>query len=134
VISRRGGCYWCGFVGGNQLATSLRSEAVTYSAQLPAPFRDQFVSGFAQAGRGGFQLGVGQTGGAQLPPNLPAQVVAQIQAVARQVFELGFIDAMRPTAVVAIVVLLVAAAGCVFIVTVRRPRAVSEPVIVAAAD
>ena len=48
--------------------------------------------------------------------------------------ELAFIDAMRPTAVVAIVVLLVAAASCVFIAMVRRPRVVSEAVIVAAAD
>ena len=117
-----------------QLAVDLPAQASTAASQLPAPFRDQFVSGFAQAARAGFQVGVGQTGGAQLPPNLPAQVLVQIQAIARQVFELGFIDAMRPTAVVAIVVLLVAAASCVFIATVRRPRAVSEAVIVAAAD
>ena len=117
-----------------QLAVDLPAQASTAAAQLPAPFRDQFVSGFAQAARAGFQVGVGQTGGAQLPPNLPGQVVVQIQAIARQVFELAFIDAMRPTAVVAIVVLLVAAASCVFIATVRRPRAVSEAVIVAAAD
>ena len=30
----------------NQLATSLTSEAVTYSQQLPAPFRQPFVDGF----------------------------------------------------------------------------------------
>src|SRR5438094_272568 len=117
-----------------QLAIDLPAEASSAASGLPAQFRDQFVSGFAQAARGGFQVGVGQTGGAQLPPNLPAQVAAQIQAIARAVFERGFVDAMRPSAVVAIVVLLVAAAGCAFIVTSRRPAPAAERVILAAAD
>src|SRR5439155_491127 len=109
-----------------QLAIDLPAEASSAASGLPAQFRDQFVSGFAQAARGGFQVGVGQTGGAQLPPNLPAQVAAQIQAIARAVFERGFVDAMRPSAVVAIVVLLVAAAGCAFIATSRRPAPAAE--------
>ncbi|TME26740.1 MAG: MFS transporter, partial [Chloroflexi bacterium] len=35
-----------------QLAVDLPAQASTAAAQLPAPFRDQFVSGFAQAARG----------------------------------------------------------------------------------
>jgi len=116
-----------------QLAVDLPAEAASASTQLPPQFRDQFISGFAQAARAGFQVGVGQTGGAQLPPNLPAQAIALIQTLARQVFERGFIDAMHPTAVVAVAVLIVAAAGCIFIDSGRRVR-VSEPVLAVAGD
>src|SRR5437870_900048 len=116
-----------------QLAVDLPAEATSASTQLPPQFRDQFISGFAQAARAGFQVGVGQAGGAQLPPNLPAQAIALIQTLARQVFERGFIDAMHPTAVVAVAVLIVAAAGCIFIDSGRRVR-VSEPVLAVAGD
>ena len=117
-----------------QLAIDLPAQAAAKSGQLPPQFRDQFVSGFAQASRSGFQVGVGQSGGAQLPPNVPAQAVAQIQQIARDVFENAFILAMHPTAIVAIVVLLLAAAGCVFIVGRRVPAESREPLLVAAAD
>src|SRR5207244_4734708 len=94
-----------------QLAVDLPAEATSASTQLPPQFRDQFISGFAQAARAGFQVGVGQTGGAQLPPNVPAQAVALIQALARPVFERGFIVALHPPAVVAAGGLIVAAAA-----------------------
>ena len=118
-----------------QLAIDLPAQAAAKSGQLPPQFRDQFVNGFAQASRSGFQVGVGQSGGAQLPANVPAQAVAQIQQIARDVFENAFILAMHPTAIVAIVVLLVAAAGCVFIVSGRRTASeVPARVVAAAAD
>jgi len=117
-----------------QLAIDLPAQAAARSGQLPPQFRDQFVSGFAQASRSGFQVGVGQSGGAQLPANVPAQAVAQFQQIAREVFENAFILAMHPTAIVAIVVLLLAAAGCVFIVGRRVPAESREPLLVAAAD
>src|SRR3989442_976000 len=118
-----------------QLAIDLPAQAAAKSGQLPPQFRDQFVNGFAQASRSGFQVGVGQSGGAQLPPNVPAQTVAQIQQIARDVFENAFILAMHPTAVVAIVVLVLAAAGCVFIVSSRRTASeVPARVMAAAAD
>src|SRR5438034_2843576 len=56
-----------------QLAIDLPAQAAAKSGQLPSQFRDQFVNGFAQASRSGFQVGVGQSGGAQLPPNIPPQ-------------------------------------------------------------
>jgi len=117
-----------------QLAIDLPAQAAAKSGQLPSQFRDQFVNGFAQASRSGFQVGVGQSGGAQLPPNIPPQAIAQIQQIARDVFENAFILAMHPTAVVAIVVLLLAAAGCIFIATGRRMAEVSEQLVAAAAE
>ena len=117
-----------------QLAIDLPAQAAAKSEELPSQFRDQFVNGFAQASRSGFQVGVGQSGGAQLPPNIPPQAIAQIQQIARDVFENAFILAMHPTAVVAIVVLLLAAAGCIFIATGRRMAEVPEQLVAAAAE
>ncbi len=117
-----------------QLAIDLPAQAAARSGQLPPQFRDQFVNGFAQAARSGFQVGVGQSGGAQLPVGLPAQVAAQLQQLGREVFENAFVFAMHPSAVVAIAVLLVAAATCVFIVGRATALGSREPAVMAAAD
>src|SRR5437867_2434370 len=106
-----------------QLAIDLPAQAAARAGALPPQARDPFVNGFAQAARGGFQVGVGQTGGAQLPAGLPPQLMAQIQQLAREVFENAFILAMHPSAVVALAVLLLAAASCVLVV---RQRAVTR--------
>jgi EmrB/QacA subfamily drug resistance transporter len=96
----------------NQLATDLHSRAVSYSAQLPAQAQVPFVDGFSKAANAGLQVGRGQTGTSlALPAGIPAQLVHQIQVVAHAVFTQAFVDAMRPTMLLAIVVILVAAAG-----------------------
>jgi EmrB/QacA subfamily drug resistance transporter len=94
----------------NQLATDLHSRAVSYSAQLPAQAQAPFVDGFSKAANAGLQVGRGQTGTSlALPAGIPAQLVHQIQVVAHAVFTQAFVDAMRPTMLLAIVVILVAA-------------------------
>ena len=115
-----------------QLAIDLPAQAAARAGALPPVLRDPFVNGFAQAAREGFQVGVGQTGGAQLPPGLPPQAAAQIQQLAREVFENAFILAMHPSAVVAIAVLLLAATSCVLIVRQRAVTRTVEPVLAAA--
>jgi hypothetical protein len=98
----------------NKLATSLHSEAVHYGALLPPNVRDHFVTSFSSAASAGLELGHGQTGGnPQLPAGLPAQVVDQIQRLASAVFTHGFVDAMRPTLILPIVILVIAV-GCCF--------------------
>src|SRR5439155_19934391 len=80
--------------------------------QLPEQYRGSFVHGFSQAARAGFEVGVGQSGASlQLP--------AQVQAIAHYVFTHAFVDAMHPTMVVPIVILVMAAAASVL---VRAPR------------
>jgi hypothetical protein len=97
----------------NRLATGLHSQAVSYSGQLPAPFRGRFVDGFSQAASNGLEVGRGQTGGSvQLPPSVPAQVAHQVQQIAEAVFTHAFVNAMRPTMVLPIVVVLAAAISC----------------------
>jgi EmrB/QacA subfamily drug resistance transporter len=96
----------------NQLATDLHSRAVSYSAQLPEQAQAPFVDGFSKAANAGLQVGRGQTGTSlALPAGVPAQLVHQIQVVAHAVFTQAFVDAMRPTMLLAIVVILVAAVG-----------------------
>ena len=107
----------------NQLASDLHNRAVSYSAQLPSQAQAPFVDGFSKAANAGLQVGRGQTGTSlALPAGAPAQLVHQIQLVAHAVFTQAFVDAMRPTMVLAIVVILVAAIGT-FAVRNRPSRA-----------
>jgi len=96
----------------NRLAVALHDRAVASSGQLPEQYRGPFVDGFSHAARAGLEVGVGQSGaGLQLP--------AQVQAIAHHVFTHAFVDAMHPTMVVPIAILVLAAAASVF---VRAPR------------
>jgi MFS family permease len=110
----------------NQLATSLRSEAVAYSAQLPAPFQQPFVNGFADAAKQGLEVGASQNGAAlQLPPGIPQQIVDQLAQLGHAVFTHAFVDAMRPSMALPIGIVIVAA---LVSLAARAPRRVtSEP-------
>ena len=97
----------------NRLAVALHDRAVTASAQLPEQYRAPFVDGFSKAARSGFEVGAGQSGASL---DLPAQV----QAIAHSVFTHAFVDAMHPTLVLPIAVLVLAAAASVFVRGRRR--------------
>lgn len=89
----------------NRLAAALHDQAVARAGQLPATERDPFVAGFSHAAKSGLEVGAGQTGAAlQLPPAL--------QQLAHDVFTNAFVDAMRPTLILPIVIILLAAASC----------------------
>jgi EmrB/QacA subfamily drug resistance transporter len=97
----------------NRLSDALHAQATHYAAQLPTQYRGQFVTSFSNAAKHGLEVGRGQTGGSlHLPSNLPASVIANIQHLASQVFTHGFSDAMRPTLVLPIVLIVLAAIGC----------------------
>jgi EmrB/QacA subfamily drug resistance transporter len=110
----------------NQLALSLKSEAVTYSTKLPAPFQQPFVDGFANAARQGLEVGAGQNGASlQLPPGIPQQVADQLAQLGHAVFTHAFVDAMRPSMAVPIAIVILAA---LLSLAARAPRRVtSEP-------
>ena len=97
----------------NRLAVALHDQAVERSAALPEPFRSRFVDGFSGAAKNGLEIGAGQSGGSlRLPPGVPAQVVAQLQQIAHDVFVNAFVIAMRPTLLLPIAVVLLAAISC----------------------
>jgi MFS family permease len=109
----------------NRLATALHDQAVQTAGQLPEPLRAPFVDAFSRAGQGGLQVGVGQTGGSvSVPAGVPAEVVRQLQAAAHQVFANAYVDAMRVSLVLPIVLLVVAFLTAL---AVRRPGHVSGP-------
>jgi EmrB/QacA subfamily drug resistance transporter len=116
TIQELGGVLASAVVGAflqNRLALALHDRALAASGQLPAQYRAPFVNGFSNAAHSGFQLGAGQTGaGLQLP--------AQLVAIAHSVFTNAFVDAMHPTLVLPIVVLVLAAFAASF---ARAPRA-----------
>jgi EmrB/QacA subfamily drug resistance transporter len=121
----------------NRLASALHDEAVARSAQLPAAVRPGFVNGFSNAAHNGFQVGAGQTGSSmQLPPGIPQQVVVSLNEAAHFVFTHAFVDAMRPTLILPISLLVLAALTTTFVkalrpVTAAEADAAEEAVAVA---
>jgi len=113
----------------NRLAVSLHDEAVRYSAQfpaqVPAALRQRFVDGFTNAGRTGLEVGTSSSSAAGQVAGLPPQVAAQVSSLAHQVFAHAFIDAMRPTLLVPVLVLAVGALSCLGVT--RRPPAQVAP-------
>jgi EmrB/QacA subfamily drug resistance transporter len=83
----------------NRLVSSLTAQAQQRAAGLPGPVRDKLISGFQSAAKSGLEEGSGQ----------------KLTGLAGQIFTHGFVDAMRPTMLVPIVLLLVAAASCLLI-------------------
>src|SRR5438445_1572437 len=101
----------------NRLALSLHDQAVAASGRLPAAYRAPFVNGFSHAAHTGFEVGAGQTG-------TTVQLPAQVQEIAHYVFTHAFVDAMHPTLILPIAVLVLAAASTVFVRS-RRAGAVT---------
>src|SRR5579859_4666372 len=104
----------------NRLATGLHDEAVSRAGQLPVPFQQRFVDGFSQAARTGFQVGRGQLGGASLPAGIPPQAAAKLSQVAHDTFVFGFTNAVKPTLLLPLAVILVGAVSCLGIAGRRR--------------
>lgn len=116
TIQEMGGVIASAAVGAflqNRLAVALHDHAVAASGQLPPQYREPFVNGFSNAAHSGFEVGAGQTGA---DVNLPAQVVA----IAHEVFTHAFVDAMHPTLLLPIAILVLAALAAVFVRGRRR--------------
>ena len=122
TIQELGGVLASAIVGAflqNRLALALHDQAVAASGQLPEQYRASFVNGFSNAAHSGFEVGAGQSGASlQLP--------AQVQAIAHFVFTHAFVDAMHPTLVLPIVVLIAAAVATTFVRGKPRVQLVTE--------
>jgi hypothetical protein len=81
-------------------------------------FRDRFVDGFGNAAEGGLEVRT-NGGGVEATPDVPAQVTHQLQHLAGEVFKNGFVDAMHPTLILPIAIVLLAALSC-FAVECRK--------------
>jgi EmrB/QacA subfamily drug resistance transporter len=120
----------------NRLAVALHDEALARADEVPAAARAGFVRGFEQASEGGLEVGAGQAASqVRAPAGAPDAIADQIGRVAGDVFHHAFVDALHPTLLLPIVVLLLAAAACLGVRGRGRPsrRRVAQPAPAAAA-
>jgi EmrB/QacA subfamily drug resistance transporter len=99
----------------NRLTSAMQTQAHAAAAGLPQQAQAPFVDAMTTAGSGGIEVGAGQASGSALPSGVPAGVAEQIHAAAQHVFATAFTDAMRPTMVLPIVVILLAAGAVLFV-------------------
>ncbi|MFI7588565.1 MFS transporter [Spongisporangium articulatum] len=98
----------------SRLASSLHDEAVSRSAGLPDGVRSRFVAGFDQAGSSGLQVGAGSGSGGG---------TGRLAQLGHDVFAHGFVTAMRPTMLVPVALMALAA---FLALAVRRPADVAD--------
>jgi hypothetical protein len=81
---------------------------------LPAPIRDKLVAGVTRAANSG-AVGSGQSTSFHPQHGIPAQLASHVAQIYQASFTHGYVDAMRPTIVLPIAVLAVAALSCLAI-------------------
>jgi len=127
TVRQLGGAVGSAVIGAvlqNRLATQLHDQAVAYSGRVDPAFRSRFIDGFSHAASSGFQVGVGQTGGVQLPPGVPPAAIQSLRVLFKLVFDQAYTNAVRPTLAVSIAVLAVGALSCLLIE--RRVKAAAR--------
>jgi EmrB/QacA subfamily drug resistance transporter len=118
----------------NRLAAALPDEAAKRAGAVPAQARGQFVAGFRNAAHSGLEVGAGQTGTSQqVPRGVPSQVADQIHRTATSVFAHGFVDALRPTVALPLLIVLLGAATCFAVRGRTRTKEPTPPETVEAA-
>jgi EmrB/QacA subfamily drug resistance transporter len=103
-----------GAVLATELTSALHSRAAAAAAGLPGPARQPFVAGFARTASAGLQVGRGQAA-ARLPHGVPPGLVARLDQLVHSVFVQSYLQAMRPTLMISVVVLLAGAASCLLL-------------------
>ena len=106
----------------NRLVSSMNSQAATRAKALPPQLRAPFVTGINHAASNGIQVGAGQNGsGIKLPPGLPARLMAELLRIGHDVFTFGYVNAMRSTMLLPVILLAVGAVSCLMLKETRRP-------------
>ncbi|GAA2726787.1 MFS transporter [Actinocorallia aurantiaca] len=100
----------------SQIVSSIRSEAVARSGELPEPLREDFVAGLSRAVEGGVELGAHHEVALEGAP-------PQVANLAEEVFGRAFIDAVQPTQAFAVAAILLGAAACLFVRSTRTGAA-----------
>jgi EmrB/QacA subfamily drug resistance transporter len=100
----------------NRLLDALTSQARLRTVGLPAATRDHLISGFQAAAKSGLLEGAGAAGGGS---------GHHLTGLGGQIFSHGFVEAMRPTMLTPIAIILVGAASCLWIR--RGQRSAGQP-------
>jgi EmrB/QacA subfamily drug resistance transporter len=100
----------------NRLVSAMNSQAATRAKGLPPQLRGPFVAGIRQAAHNGIQVGAGQNGsGIKLPTGLPARLMAELLRIGHDVFTFGYVNAMRSTMLLPVILLAVGAVSCLML-------------------
>jgi hypothetical protein len=96
----------------NRLVSTLISQARSRSAALPPQVRGRFVTEIHRSASSGIQVGAGQNGGVTSQAGLPAKVAAEVARIGHDVFVYGYVEAMRSTMLLPVILLGVGAVSC----------------------
>jgi EmrB/QacA subfamily drug resistance transporter len=108
----------------NRLVSTLTSQARSRSAALPPQVRGRFVTEIHSSASSGIQVGSGQSGGVARQSGLPAQVAAEVARIGHDVFSYGYVEAMRSTMLLPVILLGVGAVSCLALKErIRKPAA-----------
>jgi EmrB/QacA subfamily drug resistance transporter len=110
----------------NRLVSTMNSQALTRSAALPPAVRGRFITEIHNSASNGIQVGAGQNGGISGQAGLPAQLAAEVARIGHDVFTSGYVQAMRSTMLLPVILLAVGAVSC-FALRERRPAAEPHP-------
>jgi EmrB/QacA subfamily drug resistance transporter len=115
----------------NRLVSTMTSQAASRSAGLPPQVRSRFVHEIQNSASNGIQVGAGQNGGMARQSGLPASLAAEVARIGHDVFTFGYVEAMRTTMILPVVLLAVGALSCLAL-RERKPSAAAGPPAVAA--
>ena len=99
-----------------------------------AQVRGPFIAAIHNSASGGISVGAGQNGGVKLPAGLPAPLVAEVTRIGHTIFTFGYVDAMRWTMLLPVVLLAVGALSCLAIKSSRSPQEPASPEVAAEAQ
>jgi MFS family permease len=106
----------------NRLVSTMTSQARTRAAALPPAIRGRFITEIHNSANNGIQVGAGQNGGISGQAGLPARLAAEVARVGHDVFTSGYVQAMRSTMLLPVILLAVGAVSCLAL-RERRPTA-----------
>ena len=110
----------------NRLVSTLTSQARSRSAALPPQVRGRFVTEIRNSASSGIQVGAGQDGGVARQSGLPAHVAAEVARIGHDVFASGYVEAMRSTMLLPVILLGVGAVSCLALGK-RAPKPGAQP-------
>jgi EmrB/QacA subfamily drug resistance transporter len=109
----------------NRLVSTMTSQAQARAAALPPQVRGRFIHEIQNSASNGVQVGAGQNGGLARQSGLPAHLAAEVARIGQDVFTFGYVEAMRTTMLLPVVLLAVGAVSCLLLR--ERTRRPGEP-------
>jgi EmrB/QacA subfamily drug resistance transporter len=111
----------------NRLVSDMTSQARSRSAALPAQVRSRFMAEIQNSASSGIQVGAGQNGAVTRQSGLPAHIAAEVARIGHDVFTFGYVQAMRSTMLLTVILLAIGAVSCLALRQRARGRDGAAP-------